>query len=312
MFAFKKMKGPSLLRFLAYDADTNEETTVLEKAYFIMFTDDGGTDNVKYSNAYWLRGTHYDVLIDCLSGRYNLYDILLPKKELKVFLTHSHLDHAAGLKHFLGKSNVTVYIGSEEETEIIKQGLDPDNVKQKYFRMNDDVALVPFTGGRVELLQDGQTFSLSDDVTVTALSTPGHSVGSFCFYTGNAFGGTLFTGDTFYPESASMLKKFCMYDWELQKKQIIKLSRLLPLENVWPGHYFSYECKQELLDMAASFESASKKAFESASKKAKTLECMFCSGGAAATTAKQLYYEKHRPHLVFCGRQCQRNYWGNF
>lgn len=273
-----------------YDNNIIED---LENAFFIIFRDDN--DNPKYANAYFFRGEKYHILIDCLSGRNNLYNILPHEgKEIKVLLTHSHLDHAAGLKHF-SNANVTVYIGSNE-SDIIKKGEDPDNIKQKYFRLLDDITVVPFSGN-VEILRDQQVFELENGSSITALYSPGHSAESFCFYT-SSYGGILFTGDTFYDEPINMLQKFCVYDWELQKQTIIKLSRIEILENVWPGH--GEECKEALLKIASKLESK-----PASSKKPKVLlECRIC-----LETKKKLYYDEKRPHLIFCGESCQRKFY---
>jgi glyoxylase-like metal-dependent hydrolase (beta-lactamase superfamily II) len=83
--------------------------------------------------------------------------------------------------------------------EIVKQGLDLDNLlKDEVVKsLNPEIKLSVTPFPNVEPLYHGTKFELDKNITLIAIETPGHTLGSMCFYT-NSFEGALFTGDTYY------------------------------------------------------------------------------------------------------------------
>ena len=58
---------------------------------------------VEHANAYLFKGNNSCLLFDCGIGIFDMKEFLLKRgfKNIKVILTHSHFDHAGGIKHFL-------------------------------------------------------------------------------------------------------------------------------------------------------------------------------------------------------------------
>ena len=57
----------------------------------------------EHANLYLFAGKKFNLLIDCGLGIFNIKEFLNKKgfKNIKVLLTHSHFDHASGVRHFL-------------------------------------------------------------------------------------------------------------------------------------------------------------------------------------------------------------------
>lgn len=55
----------------------------------------------EHANLYLIKGTKYDLLVDCGIGAADLREFLLARGfRPRVLLTHAHFDHAGGLRHF--------------------------------------------------------------------------------------------------------------------------------------------------------------------------------------------------------------------
>ena len=121
-----------------------------------------------------------------------LYDELTKQGlEIKaIFLTHGHFDHIQGVEALREASGAPVY-ASEEEREFL---LDPElNHSALYGR--------PCTVTADHYLRDGEEVTVAG-ITLRMLSTPGHTIGSCCYYIDDGENAHyLFSGDTLFLES---------------------------------------------------------------------------------------------------------------
>lgn len=104
-------------------------------------------------------------------------------KERLIILTHAHFDHIGGAEELREKYGVNILIGEKDNAALS----DPVVNESVRFRVH----INPFTADKTVV--DGEVFSVGD-INFTAFETPGHTVGSTCFYVDNI----LFTGDTLF------------------------------------------------------------------------------------------------------------------
>ena len=104
-------------------------------------------------------------------------------KERLIILSHAHFDHIGGAEELREKYGVEILIG-EKDNAALSDSVVNESVR---FRVN----INPFAADITVI--DGEKFSVGD-IDFTAFETPGHTVGSTCFYTDNI----LFTGDTLF------------------------------------------------------------------------------------------------------------------
>ena len=105
------------------------------------------------------------------------------EKERMIILTHAHFDHIGGAEELRQKYGVKILIGEKDNAALS----DPIVNESVRFRVN----INPFAADKTVV--DGEKFSVGD-INFTAFETPGHTVGSTCFYVDNI----LFTGDTLF------------------------------------------------------------------------------------------------------------------
>ena len=105
------------------------------------------------------------------------------EKERLIILTHAHFDHIGGAEELRQKYCVKILIGEKDNAALS----DPIVNESVRFRVN----INPFAADKTVV--DGEKFSVGD-INFTAFETPGHTVGSTCFYVDNI----LFTGDTLF------------------------------------------------------------------------------------------------------------------
>lgn len=119
-------------------------------------------------------------------------DNFIQEKELKVnkiLLTHLHIDHAMGVNHLKEKYGVEVY--ANEKDAMLGA------------RIAEQIQLfhLPITLGKVTIdhyLNEKDTITFGG-LQLTAISTPGHSLGSLSYY--NSDKKIVFTGDALFKQS---------------------------------------------------------------------------------------------------------------
>ncbi|MBU0906625.1 MAG: MBL fold metallo-hydrolase [Nanoarchaeota archaeon] len=123
----------------------------------------------------------------------------------KILLTHAHFDHVTDLPALVKTTKAEIYIHEKE----------PFQTELKLIR-----------------IKDGQIIKLGS-VSIKAIHTPGHTLGSVCFLAKNK----LFTGDTLFINSIGRT------DYGGNEKQLFaslkKLSKLPDSTEIYPGHSYN-------------------------------------------------------------------------
>ena len=133
--------------------------------------------------------TNDAVLIDCSSDRPEFINAVKESGvNLKyILLTHGHFDHLLGVDKFKEVFGVETYV-SEDDMEQVR--LVPD-------MMQMFAGMVPVNiSGINHFVHDGDEFVIGD-ITIKAISTPGHTQGGMCYLIGDK----LFSGDTLFQSS---------------------------------------------------------------------------------------------------------------
>jgi hydroxyacylglutathione hydrolase len=129
-----------------------------------------------------------------------------------VFLTHTHMDHIAGLRIF---TNAKIYLSKDE--------------KFNYKRLNP--------------MNDGETVNIGS-INIKCIFTPGHTTGSACYLVN---GNLLFSGDNLSLKdgSAETFNNFFNSDTKRQITSLAKLKNLDTIKFVFTAHYgFSGDFKK--------------------------------------------------------------------
>jgi len=145
-----------------------------------------------------------------------------PAQVVAVFLTHSDYDHAGGLVHF---PNARLYLGSDEEPLITGKA-----VRFRLGRRSNRPLDRPYV-----LLSDNQTVEEAG-LTVRAIATPGHTLGSTSYL---VEGKWLFTGDTIRLSGGRAIPflRFINMDTATEVRSIRKLAGLEGIELLCTAHY---------------------------------------------------------------------------
>lgn len=178
------------------------------------------------TNCYFLyrEGETKVIFIDPADQGKYIYDKLAEKgfSVEAILLTHGHFDHILGAKALRELSGAKIY--ATEADKVLLQ--DPYvNVSAQWAK--------PYTMEADEYIRDGQVLTFGD-ISCKVLVTPGHTIGSCCFYFEED--GILISGDTLFQESVGRT--------DLPTGSMSKLVRslkeklfVLPEEtDVYPGH----------------------------------------------------------------------------
>ena len=190
-------------------------------------------------NTYILEDQSGDcAVIDC--GCYDEYEFsvfekFLQEKKLKPVLllnTHCHLDHIFGNKLMLERYNLRTLSGSLDEMNRL-------NAVQHAQLFGLTMEEPPEPEGYIE---DNQKIGFKS-IELTAFHVPGHSAGSFSFY--SAHSGCVFTGDALFSGSIGRTD-LPGGNFETLIKSIKTKLFALPSETVvYPGHGDKTDIKTE-------------------------------------------------------------------
>ena len=157
-----------------------------------------------------------------------------PARIRHIFLTHAHADHAGGAASLTGRFGARVYL-SEAEREALETA-DEEALGLSIARRNgyypEDYRLTPC---EVDVALHGGERLRCGDLELTALATPGHSVGSVCFLVETKGDRALFAGDTVFAGGRISLLVAPGSDLLAMQESILKLGDL-GIEALLPGH----------------------------------------------------------------------------
>lgn len=146
------------------------------------------------------------------------------KKIKQVLLTHEHYDHVGGVNDIVTATNGAAKICAHQAiVEKLKSG------KSTFAEMLGGT--MPHIFVDVPL-KDNQQIVLGNE-SFQVLFTPGHSIGSLCFY--NKKHQILFSGDTLFAHGGFGRYDFPGGDFKLLLQSIERLSAL-NITSLYPGH----------------------------------------------------------------------------
>lgn len=143
-------------------------------------------------------------------------------KPKAILLTHAHLDHVFGVKDIAGYYGINVWMNEREHISMEK--VNPSS-RSLGLPEPDSFAFIK--------ADEGTTFSFGE-TTARALSTPGHSAGSLCWWFEQDK--AIFTGDTLF---AGCVGRTDLAGGSLEQLQHSLKDTLMQLEgdiDVFPGH----------------------------------------------------------------------------
>ena len=179
----------------------------------------------EFVNMYVLKDSNQYVVID--AGK----DIDVVAAELKklnidadkvvaVLLTHTDIDHVAGIPLF---KNAKIYLSKQEEMMLTGE-------KQKIPGMSNSISRKDYI-----LLEDKQTLKIGDEYSFSIL-TEGHTTGSMCYQVNDKY---LFTGDILGLVDGKLgpSVKFFDLNHEMATKSISKITKLPNVEYIFTAHF---------------------------------------------------------------------------
>jgi hydroxyacylglutathione hydrolase len=142
-----------------------------------------------------------------------------PAAVAAVFLTHGDSDHTGGLGLF---PRAVAYLGNAEEQMV-------DGRKARFLVFKNKLAR------KHVLLADNESVRIGG-LTVTVLSTPGHTPGSVCYLVNGEY---LFTGDTMSLKAgkADIFSRAINMDSEAQAQSLKKVARLTGVKAIFTAHH---------------------------------------------------------------------------
>ena len=169
--------------------------------------------------------TNDAIMIDCSASDDSFIKEIksLGVKLKAILLTHGHFDHIMGCNKFYEEFCVPIYVGKEDEEQILHA---PDMTE-----MLGGIRLPDVTSVK-NYVSEGDIFKLGD-TELRAISTPGHTKGGMCYLTND---GKLFSGDTLFYTSVGRTD-FMGGSWqEIVHSVKDKLFKLPDDTKVFPGH----------------------------------------------------------------------------
>jgi glyoxylase-like metal-dependent hydrolase (beta-lactamase superfamily II) len=163
-------------------------------------------------------GFHSHMIIEAIKKKININQIQ------QIFLTHEHFDHVGGVQDILQATGGSAQIFAHRDiVSKLKEG------KSTFAEMLGGV--MPNIEVDVPLTENTQI--IVGDETYQVLVTPGHSIGSLCFYSRK--NQVLFSGDTIFANGGFGRYDFPGGDFHLLLRSIERLATL-SIKGLYPGH----------------------------------------------------------------------------
>jgi len=149
-----------------------------------------------------------------------------------IILTHEHTDHTWGANALVDRYDSKVICSQQCKDRLGKEG-------QSYFLFYYNDPNYSYNVKRVDITV-GSGDIIWNSISIKFLYTPGHSIGSMCFFVGD----NLFTGDTLMQCETTVDKKRCSD--EIYRESLKTLNREISMRSsviVYPGHGDMYYIK---------------------------------------------------------------------
>jgi len=143
-----------------------------------------------------------------------------PDMVVAVLLTHTDMDHVAGIPLF---KNAKIYLSKQEEMMLTGE-------KQKIPGVSNSISRKDYI-----LLEDKQTLKIGNENSFSIL-TEGHTTGSMCYQVNDKY---LFTGDILSLVDGKLgpSVKFFDLNHEMATKSISKITKLPNVEYIFTAHF---------------------------------------------------------------------------
>lgn len=145
----------------------------------------------------------------------------IAKRVSAILLTHAHADHLLALRKWKEATGAEILIGRFDRYAL----RDPEANVASLFGLPGD--FLDADRG----LEDGEVIRVGSE-TLTVLHTPGHTVGSVCFLSGD----TLFSGDTIFALGGVGRTDFFGGSDESLSDSVDEILSLSPSVRIYPGH----------------------------------------------------------------------------
>jgi glyoxylase-like metal-dependent hydrolase (beta-lactamase superfamily II) len=139
-----------------------------------------------------------------------------------ICLTHGHFDHILGVAKLKQLAHIEIYANEDEKELLGNESLNCSSHVGRLCTVTPD-----------HLLKDGETFTIAG-ITLQMIATPGHTVGSCCYYCKDA--GILISGDTLFEGSVGRTDLPTGSMSALVRSIKEKLFQLPDDTVVYPGH----------------------------------------------------------------------------
>ena len=143
-------------------------------------------------------------------------------KPTAILLTHGHFDHIMGVAGVKKEYNIPIYASKDEVEVLANPQINVSTMMGAYLSMKAD-----------KLFSDGDVLELAG-VKLKVISTPGHTIGSVCFYMEEEK--VLISGDTLFEASVGRSDFPTGSSRQLIESIKTRLFALPDDTDVFPGH----------------------------------------------------------------------------
>ena len=143
-------------------------------------------------------------------------------KPVAILLTHGHFDHIGAVNQLKSRFGVKVYAYQDEKEVLERPDINLSSMFERPMSIKADV-----------YLRDNEEFEL-DGIKFKTIYTPGHTIGSCCFYIENEK--VLFSGDTLFAYSHGRTDFPTGSEGAIIRSITEKLLKLESDVKVYPGH----------------------------------------------------------------------------
>lgn len=187
--------------------------------------------HTRWCNCYGIRTEKTAIIIDPGKFTEELSDFLMSAESRVILITHAHYDHMLGMEELRNVTGAKIYCDERNFSKIAGHIIMPP---------------IKFYGDKYfDVVPDGSFVSDCElsfgDITVKAIHTPGHHIGSVSYLIGD----NLFSGDTLFFETVGVTK-YPTGSADDMRYSVNCLKCLDSAVKVFPGHGRSTDIAHEL------------------------------------------------------------------